>query len=808
MTRFFIDFHIHSKFSRATSRDISLESLERGAKLKGLNIIGTGDFTHPSWFEELRKNLRGVDGLFQYRDKNIFFILQAEVSNIYEQDGKSRKIHNIILAPNFDIVDQINETLRKYGNLSSDGRPIFNNLTCPELVEILTNISKEIMIIPGHCIIPGTYVLSNPNIKKIEEIKEGEKVFTHTGKLRKVEKIFKRQYKGKAYKIIPWYFANGVTTTSEHPFLTIKTDKNCSWNKGIICKPTYPHIKKCHTKRYKEYKPEWVQAGMLEKGDIILYPRIKEIKDIDFLDSKKIIKEGKRHFLIKVDENFCRLVGYYLAEGYSNSRDAIIFTFNEKEVEYIEDVNKLMKLIFNLSPKIGKTKGDIIFYSRTLRKLFEELFYCNKTKKAPYKCLPEWALYLPEDKQKEIFRGWWRGDNGSTTSRLLSNQMKIICIRLGIIPSIYIDEAESRRIKEHYSMINKRKIVANKDSIIFNNLTFFEDKFNLLSDNCFKRFVTKSSIRHGWIDEEYIYIPIRKINSFEYKGPVYNLEVENDNSFLTESAAVHNCMTPWYGIFGSKSGFDSVEECFQDQTKNIYALETGLSADPVMLWRISSLDKYSLVSNSDSHSANIIRLGREFNVFELEKPSFSEIYQTIKNKDKKKFLYTCEVPPALGKYHWDGHRNCKVFLEPKESIKYNNICPVCGKELTIGVLHRVEELADRPEGFVPDNSIPFKTLIPLSELIAVVYNTQTFSRKVWEDSMKLINEFGSELNVLLEAPEEKLRLIVNEKIVDLILNNRNGKVKVQPGYDGEYGFPLLDNSVRKSAKIQKSLTDF
>ena len=415
--RIFADLHIHSKYSRATSRDISLETLERGAKMKGLNLLGTGDFTHPSWLRELKSNLREADGLFQYRDKNMFFMLQTEISNIFNQNGL-RKVHNIVLAPSFEVVDQINEFAGKYGKLESDGRPILTGMNCAEFAERLMEISKDIVIIPAH----------------------------------------------------------------------------------------------------------------------------------------------------------------------------------------------------------------------------------------------------------------------------------------------------------------------------------------------------------AW--------------------------------------------TPWFGILGSKSGFNSIEECFGDQTKNIFAIETGLSSDPAMNWRLSSLDKFALLSNSDSHSANTIRLGREFNAFEMEKPSYSNLIDAIKSRDNKKFLFTCEVPPAFGKYHWDGHRLCKVFMEPEESIKHHNICPVCGRELTIGVLNRVEELADRPEGFTPEGAVPFKTLIPLAELMAAVYGTQAYSKRVWEESTKLMKEFGSELNVLLEAPEEKLKLLVNEKMVDIIIKNRNGTVRVQPGYDGEYGYPIVEGSEKKSSKMQSSLSDF
>jgi len=265
--------------------------------------------------------------------------------------------------------------------------------------------------------------------------------------------------------------------------------------------------------------------------------------------------------------------------------------------------------------------------------------------------------------------------------------------------------------------------------------------------------------------------------------------------------------TSWFGALGEYSGFNSLEECYQDQFKHIYAFETGMSSTPAMNWRLSMLDKFTPISNSDSHSPYSYRLGREANVFELDKLTYWEIIDTIKKKDKKRFLFTIETPPEYGKYHWDGHRNCNVSLDPKESMKYHNTCPVCGKPLTIGVLHRVEELADRPKEFIPENAIPFKSLLPLSELIATIYNTQPYSRKVWEESIKLIKEFGSELNVLLDASEDKLRLLTHEKIVEIILKNRKGELKVQPGYDGVYGKLILNESV-SIKQPQKRLDSF
>ena len=413
--KIFADLHLHSHYSRATSNRMDIENLERNAKIKGLNLLGTGDFTHPLWLKELKSKLNENEGLLQHKDKDMYFMLQAEVSNIYN-DGRTRKVHNVLLAPSFDIVEQINEFLDNYGKLASDGRPILTKITCEEMAEELFNISKEIVIIPAHI----------------------------------------------------------------------------------------------------------------------------------------------------------------------------------------------------------------------------------------------------------------------------------------------------------------------------------------------------------W--------------------------------------------TPWFSIFGSKSGFDSVEECFGKQTKSIFALETGLSSDPAMNWRLSQLDRFSLVSNSDSHSPWPSRIGRELNVLDTNM-AYKDVINAIKSKNPKKFLYTIEVDPSYGKYHWDGHRDCKVVLEPKETKKYKGICPVCHKPLTIGVLNRVEELADRKESYVPENAIPFKSLLPLSELIAHVYNTQFFAKKVWTESAKLIERFGTELNVLLDADEDHLKSVAGESIAKVIIDNRNGKLKVQPGYDGVYGELILDGKVVKK-QPQKTIDNF
>jgi len=276
------------------------------------------------------------------------------------------------------------------------------------------------------------------------------------------------------------------------------------------------------------------------------------------------------------------------------------------------------------------------------------------------------------------------------------------------------------------------------------------------------------------------------------------LNISSDTFFVPA-----HIWTPWFSVFGSKSGFDSIEECFDDYAKYIYAVETGLSSDPPMNWRLSKLDNIALLSNSDSHSPQ--KIGREANVFNTDL-SYKGIIEAIKSRDKSKFLYTIEFFPEEGRYHYDGHRLCNVVLSPKESKELKNICPKCGKPLTIGVLNRVEELADREEGFVPPNAIPYKSLVPLDEIISDAMNTESMSKKGEVDYNNLISKFGNELNVLIDAKEEDLERITLPQIAQGIVKVREGKVEKTPGYDGEYGkIRIVKNGASEESLLQQKL---
>ncbi len=254
-----------------------------------------------------------------------------------------------------------------------------------------------------------------------------------------------------------------------------------------------------------------------------------------------------------------------------------------------------------------------------------------------------------------------------------------------------------------------------------------------------------------------------------------------------------HCMTPWFGIFGSVSGFNSLNECFGDQIDKIYAVESGMSADPSMLWRFEEIasGKVRVVSFSDAHGFWPWRIGREATIFDLNELSYDNIIKAIRTGEGLKG--TIETPPEYGKYHWDGHRNCNFSCSPLETKKLNGICPVCKDKMTIGVEYRVEEIAKHDRGHKPATATQFYKILPLHELISLFTENGITSKKNWEIYNQLIELFGNELDILLKVEKQKLLdANVNEKLADLIIRNRKGTIKVKPGYDGVYGVAVLE----------------
>jgi len=259
--------------------------------------------------------------------------------------------------------------------------------------------------------------------------------------------------------------------------------------------------------------------------------------------------------------------------------------------------------------------------------------------------------------------------------------------------------------------------------------------------------------------------------------------------------------TPHFSVFGAESGFDSLSECFEELTPHIHSIETGLSSDPPMNWRLSTLDRITLISNSDAHSP--AKLGREANIFSTE-ISYGAMTDAIKNR--KGFIGTIEFFPEEGKYHYDGHRSCGVNLSPKETIKNNYLCPVCGKKVTIGVMHRVEKLADRPPGFKLKNAPIYHSLIPLSEIIAETLKVGTNTKTVESQYLKLLRSLGNEFKILMESPLSDIEKAGSSSLSEAISKMRSGKVHISPGFDGEYGkIKILEEVERKEIKGQRTL---
>ncbi|MBM4144825.1 MAG: DNA helicase UvrD [Nitrospira sp.] len=304
-----------------------------------------------------------------------------------------------------------------------------------------------------------------------------------------------------------------------------------------------------------------------------------------------------------------------------------------------------------------------------------------------------------------------------------------------------------------------------------------------------------------------INIALSRIGNIASDGrPILGLDAKNlleiildisDKAMLVPA----HIWTPHFSVFGAVSGFDSLEECFDELTAHIYALETGLSSNPSMNWRLSSLDKITLISNSDAHSPS--KLGREANIFDTE-ISYQTITEAIKTR--KGFLGTVEFFPEEGKYHYDGHRSCDVNLSPEETRRHNYLCPVCGKKVTVGVLHRVEKLADRKNGFSPEGALPFYSLIPLQEIIAQVMKVGVNSKAVNKQYFHLIESLGNEFAILMDTPLDAIERAGSLLLREAIHRMRSGNVHIVPGYDGEFGkIKIFEAVERKEIKGQTRL---
>jgi len=289
-------------------------------------------------------------------------------------------------------------------------------------------------------------------------------------------------------------------------------------------------------------------------------------------------------------------------------------------------------------------------------------------------------------------------------------------------------------------------------------------------------------------DASRISTALSKIGNLKSDGrPILGLDAKKllqivlDNSPESMLVPAH-AWTPHFSVFGAVSGFDSLEECYEELTPHIYAIETGLSSDPLMNWQISAHDHITLISNSDAHSP--AKIGREANIFNTD-ISFTSMMNALKSG--KGFDGTIEFFPEEGKYHYDGHRNCNVSLTPEETIANNYLCPSCGRKVTVGVMHRVAKLADRNHGYKPDNSPSYHYIIPLQEIISEVVKVGVNSKRVNNEYINLLNNIGNEFHILLDAPLAEIEEHSSPDLSKAIAKMRSGDIYISPGYDGEFG---------------------
>lgn len=750
---FIADFHIHSKYSRATSEAMNVEELVRWAKLKGITLMGTGDFTHPVWLMELKDKLKpSTDGLYEYN--GVHFILTCEVYNNFYVEGKAKRIHNIIFAPSFDVVEKLNNKLQRYGDLVSDGRPILH-LNARDLVKICLDISPDCFIVPSHawtphfsifgsnsgfdtveecfgeetknihCLETGlscydekTEVLTMDGWKKFSNIQYSDKICTLNLSTNEIEfqapdRIFTYRYNGKMYKLKTKRV--NLLVTPNHKLLY----SPCDFRNR---KPYSLKEAELLFNKSKIFKKDGIWIG--ENPEYFILPSVE-------------IKHGNRHhfgFRVKKEKqlsikSWLKFFGFWLAEGWVNEG---------KNGDYNVCVCNQNAKLLNEMKEILEGFGYRVFLRGNVIRVrdFQLFHYLRQFGKSSDKFISSDIKSLSKKLSKILFDYYIKGDghiygrskkglSATTTSIRLRDDLQEVALKIGISAYYKLDRKKGALF---VSARSKKKYKQNKDSWA---IYFIRRNRPIVLPSTIKKY----NYIESWVN---------------YDGFVYCATVSNHVMYIRREG-----IPLWCG-----------------------------NSDPPMNWRLSKLDRYALISNSDSHSPH--RIGREANAFDCDL-NYREIIDAIKSKDKRRFLYTIEFFPEEGKYHYDGHRNCKARVAPKEALKNRNLCPVCGRKLTVGVMHRVEDLADRPEGFIPDDAIPFKHMIPLDQIIADARGVREMTQTVEREYMELVNKCGSEFNILLRMSEDELKGKLPQRITEGIIRVREGKVNILPGYDGEYG---------------------
>ena len=750
---------------------MSIPEIARFSKIKGLNLVGTGDFTHPQWLKEIIDTLTpeqdtGLFKLTKNADSPVRFMLTSEVCTIFDYKGESKKVHHVILTPNLENAIQINELLRRFGDLTSDGRPILD-LTAPQLVEEVMTVSSENMIFPAHawtpwfsifgafsgfdniedcyqdmtkhihaletglsCYDKETQVLTAEGWKNFDAVNYNDeictlKIGTNEIKFQKPLKLHVYQHKGKMYRLKTKRV--DLLVTPNHKLLYSPCDFRRS--PKLVLREAELVFNKS-----KRFKKDGIWIG--ENSEHFILPAVEVKHGNQHYSGSRIQKEKKLPL-----KEWLRFFGFWIAEGW---------TTEGKEGDYNVCVSNKNKLLLSEMKAILKNFGYCTYLSEktfTLRVRDFQLFhYLKRFGKCSQKFVPKETKALSKENLKLFFEYYIKGDghiygrNGkglsaTTTSARLRDDLQEIALKLGISAYYKLGGKKGTPFRSPSSYYKKTYKQREDAWVIY----FIRKNLHTVLPSTNKKY----NYDESWID---------------FEGPVYCVTVPNHVIYIRRDG-----IPVWCG-----------------------------NSDPAMNWRLSKLDQFALVSNSDCHSFWPWRIGREANVFDLDKFTYQDVTSAVKNNDPARFKFTIETDPAYGKYHWTGHRNCKVSLSSEEAIKFNNICPVCRRKLTKGVEQRVEELADRPLNFKREGAPGFLRLLPLSEVIAAVLGTDSPSAQtVWRIYNLLVEKFRDEYTVLIDTPMETLAKVVDASIAETIVKVRNGALKVTPGYDGVYGQLVL-----------------
>ena len=929
--KFIADFHIHSKYSRATSPQSDLEHLEEQAIIKGIDVLGSGDFTYPEWFNNLKEKLEPAEpGLFRIKNGKTRFILTSEISCIYSKNEKVRKIHILVLAPDFETVEKINTQLSQIGNLKSDGRPILG-IDVKELTKIILSISSDCLIIPAHIMTPwyslfgsksgfnsleecfedySKYIFAcetglsaspamlwrMPDVRKITLISNSDAHCVHpstniytihskpkpikdlnlsrilsinlAGDLKQMEAKVSKLHRLKAppifYKIATR--TKKILTTPEHRFFVLKDEeiigkKASELKKNDLVASLRQISSKGRSKKLPLFSIDHEVKILLKGIEYLRALRIKSKKsqkDVGehikvnegcvWIFEKYKIKTPKESFIneycgcLGVDKNrfkkkfmvyrfplekapkftneeFCQILGYAMGDGGIEHFKGKIknLSLTDKDIDLLTHYQKLIKKVFNIEGKLKKKRGNAneFRYPAYLAEYFQKidskiLVY------SPKRQMPDFIFGLPKKEIAAFLRGLFDAEGTiaghsiqiSSSSLVLIGEVQALLLKFGINASIYHDfEKNKKKWRYKISIYGQRQLNIFREEIGFNSVSKKEKLLKYLSS---LRERPKSSFKDPLpLGEEISRIKkALAVSCYDIPKRLY-YHLEHNNTFKRENV---NEFVEIFSKYLTK--LPPKEKLIIEKLKRF--------AESDIIWesveevkQIKSNCKYVYdltVPNYENYVANGFithnspqKIGREVNVFDTEL-SYSAIYEAIKSGDPKKFLYTIDFFPEQGKYYYDGHRKCEISCSPQETKKYNGICPVCGRPLTIGVLSRVEELADQPEGFKPENAIPFKSLIPLKDIIADLLKIGVGTKGVEKKYKDLIEKFGSEFNILLNVPIPDLKQANLPEIADAISRLRKQEIYVEPGYDGEYGkINIFSKGKKRKISGQKNL---